>query len=81
MKYGRLHALLNSKKTISCVKYLECLANQLKSYTDWSYRAKLDYEKICEEETLSTIKRVETNLDNLIKQLESSPHEEEGYED
>ncbi len=61
---------------MSCLRYLECLVEQLKNYADWSYRAELDYSKIREEEILSTIKRVEANLSNLIEQLKSCSYKE-----
>ena len=74
IEYSRLHAILNSKRTVSYLRYLECLTHQLKSYADWSYRAKLDYEEIHDKEVLSAIKRVEANLANLIRLLEKPLH-------
>ena len=76
MEYSRLFAILSSERTASCLRYLECLVERLKSYADWSYRAELDYNKIREEEILSTIKRVEANLGNLRELLESSLYRE-----
>lgn len=70
--YSRFYAILNSKKTISCLRYLECLIEHLKEYGDWSYRAKLDYSWIREEKVLLTIKSIEANLSKLIEQLKSS---------
>ncbi len=69
VKYSRLYAILNSRRTVSCLRYLECLVEQLKSHADWSYRAELDYEKAREEKILSSVKNVELNLSNLIEQL------------
>jgi hypothetical protein len=69
VSYSRLYAVLLSGRVVSCLRYLECLVEKLREYGDWSYRASLDYNRIREEEILSTIKRVEAKVNDLFEAL------------